>query len=55
MQYGRKDATEKEVMSFAVPPCPKDGVVKFKDEFLKKGLDDKEIVALSFFYSLGKI
>ena len=55
MQYGRKDATEQEAKGFAVPPCPKEGVVKFKDEFLKKGFDDKEIAALSFFYSVGKI
>jgi len=54
MQYGRKDATEQEAKEFGVAPCPKEGVVKFKDEFNKRGFEDKEIVALSFFYSAGK-
>jgi len=36
-------------------PCPKEGIVKFKDGFLQRGFDDKETVALSFLYSYGKI
>lgn len=31
MQYGRKDATEKEAKSIGSAPCPKQGVTKFKD------------------------
>ena len=55
MQYGRKDATEKEAKSIGSAPCPKQGVTKFKDQFLQKGFDDKEITALGIIYSLGKI